>query len=84
MVLVNLVAHHAKTGLLDGHLGQDLGVCLCSLDHVAQDAVNLLLAVMRDLVSSNLAAASQLASGLDALKIEIKLLHRASFQSRDA
>ena len=81
MVLVHLVANLAKARLLDSHAGEHLGVFLGNLHHVTEDAVDLLLVVMSKLVRSDLTLAGEIANRLDALKIEIVVLHESPFES---
>ena len=81
MVLVHLVANLAKARLLDSHAGEHLGVFLGNLHHVTEDAVDPLLVVMSKLVRSDLTLTGEVANRLDALKIEIVVLHETPFES---
>ena len=81
VVLVHLVANLAKACLLDGHAGKHLSVFLGDLHHVTEDAVDLLLVVMSKLVRGDLTLTGEVADRLDALKIEIVVLHETPFES---
>ncbi len=80
VVLVHLVAHLAKARLLNGHAGKHLSVLLGNLNHVAKNAVDLLLVKVSELVGGNLTLASELTRSLNALEIEIVVLHESPFE----